>query len=194
MSIAIIVSVLIVFAIIVIVGYGISIFNSLVSLKNNVANAWANIDVLLKQRHDELPKLVATCQEYKNFEQETLEKVTQARGQAQAARSSGDVAAIGASETVLRQAVGGLFAVAENYPDLKANTSFMQLQGRITDLENQIADRREFYNDTVNVYNINIQQFPGSIVAKRKHFEPAKPLEFAQAELADVDVHQLFKS
>ncbi len=194
MSMFAIIGIVIAFLIIVLVIYGVSIYNNLVRLKNNVKNAWANIDVLLKQRHDELPKLIAACKEYKNFEQETLEKVTEARGQAESARTSGNVGAIGASETVLRQAVGGLFAVAENYPDLKTNTSFMQLQGRITDLETQISDRREYYNDTVNIYNIGIQQFPSSVIAKRHHFEAATLLEFSKDETADVDVGQMFKN
>ncbi len=100
------------------------LYNNLVSLKHNVSKAWANIDVLLKQRHDELPKLVETCKQYMGYEQETLEKVMQARAAVSAAREKGDVSALGPAETQLRMGLGNLFALAEAYPDLKANDSF----------------------------------------------------------------------
>jgi LemA protein len=171
----------------------IGLYNRLVALKHRVATAWSNIDVLLKQRHDELPKLVDTCREYMQYEQETLEKVMQARNAVHAARESGDVAGLSAAEGGLRAQLGKLFAVAEAYPDLKANASFLQLQGRITDLESGISDRRELYNESVNVNNATIEQFPASIVARMFGFGPAKLLEFADAEKADVDVKALFK-
>lgn len=122
--------------------YFITIYNHLVQLKHNVSKAWANIDVLLKQRHDELPKLVETCKQYMGYEQQTLEKVMQARAAVFAAREQGDVKALGPAEQTLRLGLGNLFAVAENYPDLKANESFQHLQARISGLENAIADRR----------------------------------------------------
>jgi LemA protein len=116
--------------------YFIMAYNSLVSIKNNVEKAWANIDVLLKQRHDELPKLIDTCKQYMKHEQETLEKVIQARSRVSSARESHDVAALGAAENVLRSGLGQLFALAESYPDLKANEQFLHLQSRISGLEN----------------------------------------------------------
>ncbi len=106
--------------------YGIVIYNNLVNLKHAVSKAWSNIDVLLKQRHDELPKLIETCKQYMKFEQETLEKVMQARSAAQAARANGDVKGVGQAETQMRLGLGNLFAVAEAYPELKANQSFQQ--------------------------------------------------------------------
>jgi LemA protein len=127
--------------------YGITLYNHLVNLKHAVAKAWANIDVLLKQRHDELPKLVEVCKQYKEFEQSTLRKVIEARSQVQAARESQDIGALGQAEGMLRMGLGSIFAVAEAYPELKANENFMQLQTRITGLENGIADRRELYTN-----------------------------------------------
>ena len=115
--------------------YLVRIYNGLVALRENVRKAWANIDVLLTQRHDELPKLVETCKRYMQYEQETLERVMQARSAVFKAQSRGDVAAVGAAEDQLRQGLGRLFALAENYPELKADNSFRHLQTRISELE-----------------------------------------------------------
>ena len=179
-------------AIVVVLIYVVMVFNSLVTLKNNVKTAWANIDVLLKQRHDELPKLVETCKQYMNYERDTLEKVMQARAGVQQARESGDVGALGPAEAQLRSVIGKLYAVAEAYPQLKANESFQDLQTRISGLENAIADRREFYNDSVNVYNTGIQQFPGVLLVRQFGFKPASLLEFSAEEKKDVDMKALF--
>jgi LemA protein len=172
--------------------YSISLYNHLVSVKHAVAKAWANIDVLLKQRHDELPKLVEVCKQYKQFEQETLQKVIQARAQVQDARQNQDITALGQAENMLRSGLGSIFAVAEAYPELKSNENFMQLQSRISSLENGIADRRELYNDSVNINNVQIELFPASIIAKMFHFDAKPLLEFSVAEKADVDIKQLF--
>ena len=172
--------------------YAIMIYNNLVSLKHNVSKAWANIDVLLKQRHDELPKLVETCKQYMGYEQETLEKVMQARSAVSAAREKGDVSALGPAETQLRMGLGNLFALAEAYPDLKANESFQHLQGRISGLENAIADRREFYNESVNNNNVRIEQFPDVLIARNLGFSAKDLLEFSEEETKDVDVKELF--
>lgn len=174
--------------------YLIMLYNGLVNLKHNVAKAWANIDVLLKQRHDELPKLVETCKQYMQYEQATLEKVMQARNQVAAASQTHNMGALGTAEGQLRGLLGNLFAVAEAYPELKANENFQHLQGRITGLENAIADRREFYNDSVNLNNVRIEQFPDVIVARMFGFHSADLLEFSAAELTDVDMKQLFRS
>ena len=174
--------------------YGVMLYNGLVQIKHNVAKAWANIDVLLKQRHDELPKLVETCKQYMKFEQETLAKVMEARSRVSSAREQQDVGALGHAEGALRASVGNLFAVAEAYPDLKTNQTFQQLQTRISGLENAIADRREFYNESVNVNNVRIEQFPDSIIAGMFSFKSAPLLEFQAEEKADVDVGKLFKS
>jgi len=172
--------------------YGVSLYNNLVSVKHAVAKAWANIDVLLKQRHDELPKLVEVCKQYRQFEQNTLQKVIEARTRVQTAREQQDIPALGQAEGQLRAGVGSIFAVAEAYPELKANENFMQLQNRITSLENGIADRREFYNDSVNINNVQIEVFPASIIAKLFCFEEKPLLEFSAAEKSDVDLKRLF--
>lgn len=169
------------------------IYNNLISLKNNVKKAWANIDVLLKQRHDELPKLIETCKQYMQYERETLEKITQARQLAMQARAKGDVNAMGQAESVLRSTLGNLFALAENYPQLKTNETYAHLQARISGLENTIADRRELYNENVTLNNIRIDQFPDVLVAKIFGFKPFSTLEFSSSELADVDVNAQFK-
>ena len=172
--------------------YGIVLYNNLVSLKHNVSKAWSNIDVLLKQRHDELPKLVETCKQYMKYEQETLERVMKARAAVHQARESGDVKALGPAESRLRVGLGNLFAVAEAYPDLKANNNFQHLQSRISGLENAIADRREFYNESVNLNNIRIEQFPDAIIARWFAFGPRDLLEFGDEEKRDVDLKSLF--
>jgi LemA protein len=172
--------------------YAIVAYNNLVNLKHNVSKAWANIDVLLKQRHDEIPKLVEMCKQYMKFEQSTLEKVMQARAQVSSAREARDVGALGRAEGALRAGLGSLFAVAEAYPELKSNEQFLHLQARISNLENAIADRREFYNESVNINNVRIEQFPDNIVAGMFSFKTARLLEFASAEKADVDVRALF--
>ncbi len=173
--------------------YGVTIYNNLVRLKHNVSKAWSNIDVLLKQRHDELPKLVETCKQYMQYEQETLEKVMRARSAVSSARETGDVRALGPAETQLRAGLMNLFAVAEAYPDLKANDSFQHLQSRITGLENGIADRREFYNDSVNINNIRIEQFPDVFVARFFNFPARDLLEFSEEEKRDVNLKALFE-
>ena len=173
--------------------YLIVIYNGLVALRHTVAKAWSNIDVLLKQRHDELPKLVEVCRQYKAFEQETLLRITEARARISAAREAHDLASLGVAEDILRTGLGQLFAVAEAYPDLKANEHFMQLQVRITALENAIADRREWYNDAVNVYNIRIESIPDILVARLSGFTRQALLVFSAAERADVDMKALFR-
>lgn len=174
--------------------YGIVVYNNLVRLKHNIAKAWANIDVLLKQRHDELPKLVEVCRQYKQFEESTLTRVIEARARVSDARAQHDVPALGQAEGMLRFGLGQLFAVAEAYPELKANEHFMQLQTRITSLENGIADRREWFNESTNVHNIRIEQFPDLIVARLFQFTEQPLLEFSTAEKADVDLKALFSA
>lgn len=174
--------------------YLIILYNGLVSLKHGVSKAWSNIDVLLKQRHDELPKLVETCKQYMQFERETLEKVMSARSAANNARQSGDVKGVGQAEGAMRLGLGNIVATVEAYPELKANQSIQQLLGRITGLENAIADRREFYNETVNINNVRIEQFPDVIVARLFAFRPAELLVFGEEEKTDVDLRSLFRS
>lgn len=177
----------------VVLVYAVVVFNHLVTLKHNVKKAWSNIDVLLKQRHQELPKLVETCRQYMQYEQQTLEKVMQARTAVSLAQAQGDIGALGLAETEMRLGLGNLFAVAEAYPELKANESFQHLQQRISGLENAIADRREFYNESVNINNIQIEQFPDLIIAGLFRFKAYELLEFNDTETADVDIRTLFQ-
>jgi len=172
--------------------YIVSIYNGLVILKHAISKAWANIDVLLKQRHDELPKLIETCKQYMKYEQETLENVMKARSSVAAAQQQGDIPALGKAEGEMRLGLGSLFAVAEAYPDLKADENFQHLQARITGLENAIADRREFYNESVNNNNVRIEQFPDLFIARMFNFKAHSLLEFTDEEKTDVDLGQLF--
>ena len=167
------------------VGYFLSIYNTLVEMKNNIARSWANIDVLLKQQHDELPKLVKVCEAYMQHERAVFDKLSEARGALAAARTVGQRAQ---AENQITAALGGFFAVAESYPDLKANRSFLQLQSRISEIENQIADRREFYNDTVTIFNTRIQQIPDSWVAGGMNLQPAELFKIDERDREDVAI------
>ncbi len=139
------------------------LYNELVRLRNDNDRAWANIDVLLKQRHDEIPNLVETVKGYMQHEQQTLVALTQARA---ASMNAASVAQKAQADAKMTSALTGLFAVAENYPQLKANDNFLKLQSRISELEERIADsRREFFNDDVNTYNTRIGQIPEVFVA-----------------------------
>jgi len=184
-----IVSLAFLLAIFGLIAYVVMIFNGLIALKNDIAKAWANIDILLKQRHDELSKLLDVCKGYMDFERDTLQKITQARSMYQQAVSVDQKAQADQSMT---SALRGFFAVAENYPQLKANDNFMRLQGRITELESQIADRREFYNDSVNTFNIRIQQMPDTFVASFMNLAP-RPM-FKVEETDKVDVPMTFSA
>ena len=170
------------FVLIGVAGYLLSIYNGLVSLRNNISRSWSNIDVLLKQRHDELPKLVQTCQGYMQHERAVFDNLSAARGAILAAKTVGQRAE---AEGQVTQALGRLFAVAEAYPDLKANQSFLQLQSRISDLENQIADRREFYNDVVTTFNTRIESIPDKYVAGQMGLTPAEWFKVADADRED---------
>ncbi len=185
MGLAILVLVVLILIAVGIVLYLVTIYNSLVRLKNDIDKAWANIDVLLKQRHDELPKLIDTCKGYMQYEQKTFQSIVEARNAYQNANTVQDKAQ---ADNMISGALKSLFAVAENYPDLKANNNFMQLQGRITELEEKIADRREFYNDDVNTYNIRIQQFPDVFIARMMNYQPHELFKVAEEDRRDVEV------
>ena len=150
-------------------GWAVGVYNGLVALKNQLEQAWANIDVLLKQRRDELTKLIDTVKGVKDFEQTTLMKVTEARTRAQGAQ--GTAAAVSAASAE-GAAIRGFFAVAEAYPVLQANQNFKQLQERISSIESQISDRREVFNDAVNNYNTRIAIFPDSFFAGMLGYAP----------------------
>jgi LemA protein len=165
--------------------YFITIYNSLVRLRNDMDKAWANIDVLLKQRHDELPKLIETCKGYMQYEQKTFQLITEART---AFMRANTVAEKAQADNLISGALKSLFAVSENYPDLKANNNFMQLQKRISELEERIADRREFFNDDVNTFNIRIQQLPDVFVARMLNLQRRELFKVSEEDRRDVEV------
>jgi LemA protein len=185
MGLSILILLVLLLVVVAVVFYTVSIYNSLVRLKNDIDKAWANIDVLLKQRHDELPKLIDTCKGYMQYEQKTFEAITEARSAYQKASSVPEKAQ---ADNMMTGALKSLFAVAENYPDLKANNDFMQLQSRISEIEERIADRREFLNDSVNTYNIRIQQFPDMILAGMMHMQPRDFFKATEEDRQDVKV------
>lgn len=166
-------------------GWAVGVYNGLVALKNQLEQAWANIDVLLKQRRDELTKLIDTVKGVKEFEQETLFKVTEARTRAMNAGSGSSAAAAASAESA---AIKGFFAVAEAYPALQSNQNFRQLQDRISSIESQITDRREVYNDAVNNYNTRIAIFPDSIFAGMLNYDRKEYFRVTEAEKEDVKV------
>jgi LemA protein len=165
--------------------YTIIIYNELVRLRNDNDRAWANIDVLLKQRHDEIPNLVETVKGYMQHERDTLLAVTQARTASVNAATVGQKAQ---ADLLVTGALRGLFAVAENYPDLKANQNFLKLQNRISELEERIADRREFFNDDVNTYNTRIRQIPDLFLANMMALKPREMFKVSDEERRAVEV------
>jgi LemA protein len=165
--------------------YTVMLYNELVRLRNDNDRAWANIDVLLKQRHDEIPNLVETVKGYMQHEQPTLLAVTQARA---ASMNAASVRQKAQADLLMTGALRGLFAVAENYPQLKANENFLKLQSRITELEERIADRREFFNDDVNTYNTRIGQIPYVFVAGFMSLKPRSMFQASDQDRRAVEV------
>ena len=168
-----------------IAGFFIVIYNSLVRLKNNIKKSWANINVLLKQRSDELPKLINSVKGYMKHESKTLQALTKARTDIMKAKTMSQKAA---ADGIISGALKSLFAVAENYPRLRASENFLQLQERISGLENQLADRREFYNDSVNTYNIKIHSIPDMFVAGMLGYKDEEMFKVSEADMKDVKV------
>jgi LemA protein len=166
--------------------YTVILYNELVRLRNDNDRAWANIDVLLKQRHDEIPNLVESVKGYMQHEQQTLLAVTQARAASMNAASIGQKAT---ADLMMTGALRGLFAVTENYPQLKANENFLKLQTRITELEERIADRREFFNDDVNTYNTRIGQIPEVFVASFMSLKPRAMFKVSDEDRKLVEVN-----
>ncbi len=160
--------------IIVVAAWLIGLYNGLVGLRNAVKNAWAQIDVQLKRRHDLIPNLVETAKGYVKHERETLENITNARSRAMGADTVGEKAK---AESALSGAISKFMLVVENYPDLKANQNFLALQEELTSTENKIAFSRQAYNDQVMMYNNKIQMFPSNIVAGMFNFQPSEFFE-----------------
>lgn len=173
------------FAVIGSVLYVVGMYNGLINLKHAVDRAWANIDVLLKQRHDELPKLVDTVKGYMTHEREVLQQVTEARAAFDRARTVDEK---GNADGQVRDALGRLFAVAENYPQLKADQSFQMLQERISSIEEQIADRREFFNHSVNAFNVRIEQIPDVFLANLMGLTARELFEASAEDRRDVQI------
>jgi LemA protein len=192
MAVLITVVFLIVAAIGAAVAYFVMLYNSLVQVKNNVDQAWSNIDVLLKQRADELGKLIDSVKAYLGYERDLLTRLTTLR--TQVTRGGGPDETRLAAERELGKGLGQLFAVAENYPDLKSSTNFLELQHRITGLEEQIAHRREFYNDAVNINNVRTEQFPDRLLVQAAGLQRRPLFQVSEEDRADVDVDARLKS
>jgi LemA protein len=172
-------------AVIGVVAYAVMIYNGLVQVKHNVDQAWSNIDVLLKQRADELGKLLDAVKAYLGYERDLLTRLTSLR--TQVARGGPDESRL-AAEREIGAGMGRVFALAESYPELKSSTNFLELQRRITGLEEQIAHRREFYNDAVNINNVSLEQFPGRLMAPSAGLQRRPLFEATAEERADVNV------
>ena len=166
--------------------YGVALYNGLVGVKHQVEQAWANIDVLLRQRHDELPKLIDAVKAYGGYERDLLEKVTALRART-GSGGEPDASRL-AAEGELSVAVSRLLVTAEAYPDLKASASYLELQRRISALEEQIAHRREFFNAAVNLNNVRMEQFPDSLLAATAGLHHRPLFAATAAEQADIDV------
>ena len=175
--VALIMLVVLIVVVLVLVGWIVGIFNGLVRLRNAVKNAWSQIDVQLKRRHDLIPNLVETAKGYMQHERETLENITKARNLASQASGPGEA---GAAEGQLSQALSNFFVVVENYPDLKANTNFLSLQEELTSTENKISFSRQAYNDSAMQMNNRVEMFPSNIVAGMFNFKKADFFEIEE--------------
>lgn len=177
---------IILFSLLGLIIYTIIIYNGFVALKNNIDQNWSNIDVLLKQRYDELPKLIKVCEGYMQHEQKTLEAVVKARSMVNSAQSEDQKLH---AQNTLTDTLKSLFMVVERYPDLKADAGFRQLSNRISELEDQIADRRELYNASVTIYNTRLEQFPDIVIAKTFNFNNRALWKVDPAHREDVEVN-----
>jgi len=166
--------------IIVLILWAILTYNSLVTMRNRVKEAWSDIDVQLKRRHDLIPNLIETVKGYAVHEKQVFENVTQARSQALLAQEKGDVKGAAQAENILTGALKTLFAVAENYPDLKANQNFLELQRDLRDTEDKIQASRRFYNGNVRDFNIKQETFPSNLIASSFGFKPAEFFEIGE--------------
>jgi LemA protein len=151
----------------------------------NVDQAWSNIDVILKQRNEELPKLLDTVSAFQDHEKEVIDDITQARKESMQASTPTEQAE---ADAHVRQGLGRLFAVAEDYPELKSSENFQQLQDRISDLEERIADRRELYNEAVTIFNTRIKQIPDVLFASMLNYSERETFELDEGQLEDVDI------
>lgn len=192
MAVTVTVLFLVIAAIVGVLAWFVMLYNSLVQVRNNVDQAWSNIDVLLKQRADELGKLIDAVKAYLGYERDLLTRLMTLR--TQVSRGGGPDETRLAAERDLGAGIGRLFAVAERYPDLKSSGNFLNLQQRITGLEEQIAHRREFYNDAVNINNVRREQFPDALLAGMAGLQKRPLFQASEQERADVDVDARLKS
>ena len=164
---------------IILVVFAIQVYNGLINLKNQVERSWANIDVLLKQRYDELPQLIQILEQFVQYERGTIDRLVEARKHYGSAQNVPDK--IQASQE-MSLALRGVFAIGENYPDLKSNQNFTQLQERISSLENGLADRREHYNESVTNYNTRIEQIPDVFFARILNYQKKLLFQISEQE------------
>ena len=179
-------------AVVVVVGILVILFNSLVGKKNQVTNVFGTIDALLKKRYDLLPKLIATVKAYMKHEKEVLEEITKMRAKAVSGRLSDDEQV--ELDNILSKALGGIMVAVENYPELKANENFLQLQRTMNEVEEQISAARRAYNAAVTDYNNAVEMFPTNIVASMIGYRLKKVFEISEEQREDVDAEKLFKS
>lgn len=177
---------LLIAAVVVMLVFVLKTYNGLISMRNNLRNAWSDIDVQLTRRHDLVPNLVESVKGYMTHERQTLEDVTQAR--AAAMQAGGDIVSRGIAEMALGNAVGNLFAKVERYPELKASQNFLLLQEQITSTENRIAFARQHYNETVRQFNTRIAEFPNNLIAEPFGFQPEKLFAVEAGDRANVAV------
>lgn len=172
-------------------GYIVVIYNGLIRLRKNIDESMGNIDVLLKQRSEEIPNLVDTAQEYMSYERDTLQEITSQRTEVQNASTPKQKAE---ADQQMRSMLGNLFAVAEDYPELKSNQQFQKVQQRISDIQDKISSRREFYNDSVTTYNTRINQIPYNIVASLLGYTEKEVFEATEQEKQNVDISNEFNN
>lgn len=170
---------------IILISYFFTIYNGLIHVKNNLKKSWSNIDVLLMQRSDEIPKLLTTIKAFVKHEKNMIDKVLESREHYLGANSVGEKAV---ADNEMSGALKSLFALAENYPDLRSNENFIQFQSRISSLEDDIADRREFYNDSVNNYNIRIESMPDVFIANSMGLKEEEMFEVPESKKQDVEI------
>ena len=176
---------IILLGIIGLVSWFFTVYNGLVQVRENIKKSWANIDVLLMQRSDEIPKLIKTVKAFATHEKEMFDSVMAAREKYLGASSVGEKAD---ADNMLSGALKSVFALSEAYPELRSNENFIQFQNRISDLENEIADRREFYNESVNNYNIRIQSLPDVWIAGPMGLQQEEMFEVPVEKKEDVDI------
>lgn len=179
-------------AVVVVVGFLVILYNSLVGKKNQVTNVFGTIDALLKKRYDLLPKLIATVKAYMKHEKEVLEEITKMRAKAVSGRLSDDEQV--ELDNIMSKALGGIMVAVENYPELKANENFLQLQRTMNEVEEQISAARRAYNAAVTDYNNAVEMFPTNIVASMIGYRLKKVFEISEEQREDVDAEKLFKS